>query len=281
MKPCDLSSAESGDYVDLPLAGDLLVALLVWAKVGLQSGMAIWSEGPKLSPSDEASRSPEQQRRSSREARGSPSLRKGAPSEIKVVLECFGPSQELGLILAGSEDLPPIVSKVSSEGEIAKWNDANPDSQVKEFDRLLEVNGVSVRKVDEVYQVLRRAMPEGANLTLVLKRPKEYRVSLNEPSELGMELETIDVSEGNWLMISKIDSGAVKELNDAYRDRGIRKLDCIVEVDGTRGSAATLLEKIQTAKTNGSTLSMKLTRYYGSDELKKQKQLNQQKLAGN
>mmetsp|Transcript_30315 Transcript_30315/g.56827 ORF Transcript_30315/g.56827 Transcript_30315/m.56827 type:complete len:250 (+) Transcript_30315:61-810(+) len=125
------------------------------------------------------------------------------------------------------------------KGPGTRWNNFYPDRQLVPGLRVLEVNGITdcLELVDEL-----RASSEAV---IRLRRPVEHRVLINREkgSKLGVKLLEFD-DESVWVD-QVLTEGTVPEWNKQNPIAKITTGSRIVEVNGSRGLASRLLERLK------------------------------------
>eukprot|EP00419_Tripos_fusus_P028258 CAMPEP_0172716328 /NCGR_PEP_ID=MMETSP1074-20121228/68064_1 /TAXON_ID=2916 /ORGANISM="Ceratium fusus, Strain PA161109" /LENGTH=138 /DNA_ID=CAMNT_0013540995 /DNA_START=55 /DNA_END=471 /DNA_ORIENTATION=+ len=74
------------------------------------------------------------------------------------------------------------------------------------------------------------------------KRKKEFRVHLKKTEggpRLGVD---VDLSDGDHLLVDKVNDGLVMQWNKANPDKEVRPNDKVMEVNGIKGDAAQMTE---------------------------------------
>mmetsp|Transcript_90743 Transcript_90743/g.270854 ORF Transcript_90743/g.270854 Transcript_90743/m.270854 type:complete len:218 (+) Transcript_90743:87-740(+) len=132
----------------------------------------------------------------------------------------------------GTPELAGLVTEVMQDSLLT-------GTFVRKFDKLMSVNGKSARDVERVFKVMRA----DRDLTLVFKRPKTYAIKVRKEAGLGLVLGFSETDE--FLVIQKIEDGAVRRLNEEYTDREVRCFDVIVQVNSVTGSAENLIAELE------------------------------------
>jgi hypothetical protein len=146
-------------------------------------------------------------------------------------------SPKHGLSVDVSDGTALLVDSIG-EGLVREWNKAHPNLQVSSGDRIIEVTGVHGDAVK-----LRDRLSASVTLTLVIFRPRWLNVKLSKAKgALGLDLHC---QEGcATLLVKQVGPGIVKDWNDAHQDLQIIPGDRIAEVNGTRGSGASLKDAL-------------------------------------
>jgi len=91
----------------------------------------------------------------------------------------------------------------------------------------------------------------------------EFDIELHRPEGTPMGVH-VDRSEGHWLRIeSMVDGGAFMAWNAAHPDRAVRPRDRILQVDGEKGDADALIERL---KTGGEFIKVRILRVLEEQE---------------
>lgn len=136
---------------------------------------------------------------------------------------------------------------VGEEGLVAQHNEAAAHAdQVYAGDYLVSVNEsqFGVSPTEDLLRILQRDQ----KLELVLRRPEEFPVFLTrwQNGTLGMHLNYSP--NGVSLLICEVGDGPVNDWNFLHPDRQIRAQDRIVAVEGVRGTAQQLYEKLRASE---------------------------------
>jgi len=150
------------------------------------------------------------------------------------------PGGVLGLDLSLADGVTALVTGISP-GPVKEWNDTAPEElKVLEGDRIIEVNGVK----DSAKKVLQN-LRDAAQIDLQIRRRTTMKISLAK-GEGGLGLDVNCKRNREGLMILKMSSvGAMKDFNEANPDKAAQEQDRIIEVNGFRGEASMLLDKLK------------------------------------
>lgn len=131
------------------------------------------------------------------------------------------------------------------EGPGTKWNKSNPELELRPFDCILEVNGVS-----GVPEALIEQLSSSAVANLLIRRPREFAVSICKHRKsgrmLGLGLSSLD--NGTSLSVHEVsEGGLVQQWNREQPTLQVLRGHRVVQVNGIAGDSNAMLELIGTA----------------------------------
>lgn len=147
----------------------------------------------------------------------------------------------LGLMWdSASEAAGPMVLDVQSTGAVPKFNQLHPKQAIRPNDVIASIDDESQHAA--VLSKLNGPLPD--QVKLVVKRPREVKVSLSKPGALGMKLDYQETSIG--AVISELmEGGLVAKWNSDHPSDAIGLGDRIAQVNGEKLSGAKLLPKLK------------------------------------
>jgi len=147
-----------------------------------------------------------------------------------------------GIVIDVTDPECTIVKHIR-DGTASDWNNScSEDKTIKEFDRILEVNGVRGNSVE-----LAKALGTEGTIVLSLQRPEERVVTLHRPGEIGVVLNYKKLgSKAPW--ITKISAGLLTRWNEDVPDQAVGIHDRIRMVNGTMGAPEELMSGIKDAQ---------------------------------
>jgi len=161
------------------------------------------------------------------------------PMEFPVVIQKSYPEEPTNLSIDVTDGFTLHVREVL-EGPVTEWNrryGAAIHRDIRVFDRIFEVNGVR----GDSTQLL-EAMST-TTLELMVRRPKEFRLTLDKPRKgapLGLTLGRAEQGvkgDPEPLIIQDVNRDSlVDDWNKANWEHRIRRGDRILEVNGRRGA---------------------------------------------
>merc|ERR1712032_1495132 len=107
------------------------------------------------------------------------------------------------------------------------------------YDRIMAVNGVT-----ESTEAITKAIQEGTKLRITGRKPKSFAASVSKQSAgdgLGLNFVYADdssLAEEFFVIKDILDGQLIATLNKQYQDRAVRKLDCLMSVNGVTGCKA-------------------------------------------
>jgi len=167
-------------------------------------------------------------------------------TDFAVVLAKSG-GQALGINLGQKEGGNTIfVESISESGAAATYNaGAETDKQI-EIGDVIVVNGCAVAEMLQKLQ-------EDGDADITVMKAKRSTITITKDVKLGMDL--VYDQQKSYLIVKAIqDDGSVKTHNaQASKDQQVNVTDRIVAVDGFRGIAKELFDKLQAS---GSTVEL-------------------------
>lgn len=165
--------------------------------------------------------------------------------EFNVELLTTSDSRTLGVDLCFLDGRTARIIRVLDSGAVSLWNKTCArDKQLADGDHIMEANGArgDVRR-------LRERLLKDDSLSLMIKRPSEFTISVMKGKGLGIDVDS--TPDGKSLFIRSIASGAIHQWNKETEDTvQVRKGDRIVAVNGFRGLHSELGEKIKIVKSD-------------------------------
>lgn len=134
-----------------------------------------------------------------------------------------------------------LVVNMVQEGLIKRWNESNPEYEVKRGDRFLAVNGIQGDP-----KLLLQALSSYEMLYIRVRRPDLFSITLRRDGEvgpLGMALSYIE--GGTTILVKAVGPGLVQNWNNANKDSRVEPNDRIFEVCGFGGPSQELFERLK------------------------------------
>ncbi|CAK9118483.1 unnamed protein product [Durusdinium trenchii] len=167
-----------------------------------------------------------------------------SPDFIPDVFEVKLKDGSHGIVIDVTDPDCTIIKNLRAEGGAAEWNKTASEGKcVKEFDRVLEVNGVRGSSVE----MAKALGSDNEPLTLTLQRPEERTVKLQRPGEIGVVLNYKKLgSKAPW--ITKISPGLLTRWNEDMPDQAVGLHDRVKSVNGVTGAPEDLMNGIKDSK---------------------------------
>lgn len=158
-------------------------------------------------------------------------------AEFRIVLRRTGAGSVAGLDLDPQDGVTAVVTAVRA-GLVLAWNITHKHLEVRPNDRILSVNG----ERGDASKLLER-LRHDTQLTILLRRPREFRVSVAAKRNLGMTVSY--APQGTSLVVDVVNHrGLLQVWNNANPGREVMVHDRIVEVNGVRGPPERLLREL-------------------------------------
>merc|ERR1712232_15085 len=145
------------------------------------------------------------------------------------------PAEGLGLtLLRGGQDdfsrsLPAVVVSVAKGCPL--------EGRIEAFDRITDVNGTG-GSVDAIAG----AISAGKSLDITFRKLNSFHANIIKAGR-PVGIDIVHGCQDEFVLIVQVnEGGAIAETNARYEDRSIRPYDCIMEVNGMRGSDAIFAE---------------------------------------
>eukprot|EP00931_Biecheleriopsis_adriatica_P109403 TRINITY_DN83666_c0_g1_i1.p1 TRINITY_DN83666_c0_g1~~TRINITY_DN83666_c0_g1_i1.p1 ORF type:complete len:239 (+),score=52.65 TRINITY_DN83666_c0_g1_i1:68-784(+) len=173
-----------------------------------------------------------------------PEVSPQVPERLKpVVLDIVvlrKPAQPFGMDLSASGSVC-VVNTIPRDGVVGEHNaSASPDLQVRQYDRLLSVNGDAPSKGKEILELLKVAT---GDIALRFQRPVMTKAILKKDARgsLGVMLK-----EGpNFLLVTRVVEGPVEEYNATVSaDQALVVSSRIFRVNGASGGGEALMKLV-------------------------------------
>jgi hypothetical protein len=158
-------------------------------------------------------------------------------------------SGEVGLKCDVTDEDVLLVKEVLPGGDLSRWNrDCSPEKAVKEYDRILKINGQTGKSIELV------GLFKADKIILTIQRPQVLEATVERTGELGINLHYKKTSFG--LVIRDIFStGDVAKWNEKNPHSKVRPGDRISAVNGLTAPAPDLVKMMR----DNPTAPLKLT----------------------
>lgn len=156
---------------------------------------------------------------------------------------------DLGIDVDSTDGVTLLILKVR-DGPLQRWNEtAAPEVAVRHLDRIQGVNGVSGDAAELLY-LIRDNFPdkEPTKFELTIKHPKEIITNFDKGADglagkLGLDIAHSCLES---LCVKRVKAGMVQDWNKKHPKRAVGPGDRIVEINGQRGAASSLLDLLST-----------------------------------
>lgn len=169
-------------------------------------------------------------------------LKAVAPVHFKISIDKKRPKAPLGLALDPSGIEAIYVCSVQQENSpVSEANEQNPSGeQLVAGDFIFSVNGVTSDLAAMMAEV-----QGSTQLELAVRRPTEFAINVNRKGQSVGCAITYDATTGVTLVVEAVNDGPVKVWNDLNPGNTVQVGDRVIAVNGLRGTAVQLLEKIR------------------------------------
>jgi len=159
--------------------------------------------------------------------------------QVTVKLSKSG-GKALGMEIAQISNTGLFVSEVKAGGAADAYNQSNGEAAgIVAGDILISANGKTENDIIPCLQ-------NDADIELVVRKTKDVTLQIPKDGKLGMDIGYQE--EKDYILVRGIQDGAVKTYNaSASPDQQVKSPARILAVDGVRGKAGVLFEKIKGA----------------------------------
>eukprot|EP00416_Gambierdiscus_australes_P027942 CAMPEP_0171064142 /NCGR_PEP_ID=MMETSP0766_2-20121228/6104_1 /TAXON_ID=439317 /ORGANISM="Gambierdiscus australes, Strain CAWD 149" /LENGTH=347 /DNA_ID=CAMNT_0011520143 /DNA_START=16 /DNA_END=1059 /DNA_ORIENTATION=- len=151
----------------------------------------------------------------------------------------------LGLTVDPEDGSTVLVTRIGN-GPVQQHNKdmtAKPHKQMRPGDFIIAANGNQGNA-----KAIIKVMNSGESVTLVARRPAEFRVPvrLQDSQKLGLKFPPTE--DPHSLLVDEIRKGFITEWNNANPSQQVRRLDRIVSVNGERRKPSEMIDMMKNSK---------------------------------
>lgn len=137
-----------------------------------------------------------------------------------------------------------MVNGIEEGSLVGEWNRkvTIPENQIRQFDRLMSLNGEKPAKGKDMLERLRDAT---GMVSILVQRPQVQKVQV---SKNGKDLGLSVIDGQSFLLVTRITDGAISDHNASASPKDVVKVPSrIVSVNGKKGKGSELLKFMEEA----------------------------------